>query len=182
MNASGVGTFCCRGGWGPRDGVHGPWCIDCGQRGRGESAVGQFSCDSKFWEPDDQEEVVDWRLWLGQEARRLSRKSCERGVLQSGRSLTRDHFSTCSQRGKLARHTITTTPFSPTFSSTGCICTFPFALFLSISDLLFPMVPRRSTADLLVAPSRCFCSLACIFVGVCVWKEGFAIRGKRRGI
>ena len=182
MNASGEGTFCSQGGSGPRDRGHGPWCIDCGQRGRGESAVGRFSCGSKFWEPDDQREVVDWRLSLGQEARRLLRKSCERGVLQSDRSLTRDHFSTCNQRGKLARHTITTTPFSPTFSSTCCICTFPFALFLSISDLLFPMVSRRSTADFLVAPRRCFGSLACIFVGVCVWKEGFAIRGKRRGI
>lgn len=90
---SGAGRCYCQGESGPRGGGHGPWCTDCGQHGRGEPVVGRSSCDAKVWEVDDQREVVDVRLWRGEEVRRLWRRSCEREVLRNGRSLTKGQIS-----------------------------------------------------------------------------------------
>lgn len=87
MTVSWVARCCGQGESGLRGGGHGPWCIDFGQRGRGEPVVGRSFCGAKVWEADDQREVVDGTLWLGEEGRRLLRKWCARGVLLSGPSL-----------------------------------------------------------------------------------------------
>lgn len=70
----------------------------------------------------------------------------------SGKSLVKGML----RKGSFRKSTISSAPLRSTFPPTSCVCSFAFALFLTLSEFFVSMISRCSAADLFVAATAYF--------------------------